>query len=47
MLLSDLTEAVEYREKMIEEIASHDDVLMEKYLGGEEISNAEIKERNS
>ena len=38
-----LAEAVEYREKMIEEIASHDDVLMEKYLSGEEISNAEIK----
>jgi elongation factor G len=35
--------AEEYREKMIEEIASHDDVLMEKYLGGEELSEAEIK----
>jgi len=38
-----LDEALEYREKMIEEISSHDDVLMEKYLGGEEITNAELK----
>jgi elongation factor G len=38
-----LAEAIEYREKMIEEIASHDDVLMDKYLSGEEISNTEIK----
>jgi elongation factor G len=38
-----LDEAVEYREKMIEEISSHDDVLMEKYLGGEEISKDEIR----
>jgi len=36
-------EALEYREKMIEEIASHNDELMEKYLGGEEITNEEIK----
>ncbi|HXC93324.1 MAG TPA: elongation factor G [Geobacteraceae bacterium] len=36
-------EALEYREKMIEEIASHNDELMEKYLGGEEISNEEIR----
>ena len=35
--------ADEYREKLIEEVASHDDVLMEKYLGGEEITVAEIK----
>ena len=35
--------AVEYREKMIEEISSHDDVLMEKYLGGEELTNDEIR----
>jgi len=35
--------AQEYREKMIEEISSHDDVLMEKYLGGEELSNDEIR----
>jgi elongation factor G len=37
-----LEEAKEYREKMIEEISSHDDALMEKYLGGEELSEAEI-----
>jgi len=37
-----LDEAREYREKMIEEISSHDDDLMEKYLGGEELSDAEI-----
>ncbi len=35
--------AQEYREKMVEEIASHDDALMEKYLGGEELTNEEIK----
>ena len=35
-------QAEEYREKMIEEIASHDDVLMEKYLGGEELTTDEI-----
>jgi elongation factor G len=35
--------AEEYREKLIEEIASHDDMLMEKYLAGEELSTAEIK----
>ena len=38
-----LEQAQEYREKMIEEVASHDDVLMEKYLAGEELSEAEIK----
>lgn len=35
--------AEEYREKMIDAIASHDDDLAEKYLGGEEISIEEIK----
>jgi len=35
--------AREYREKMVEEIASHDDHLMEKYLGGEELTIEEIK----
>lgn len=41
---ADLAEmAEEYREKMIEEIASHDDALMEKYLGGEALTNDEIK----
>jgi len=38
-----LAEAVEYREKMIEEISSHDDELMEKYLSGVELTNDEIK----
>jgi elongation factor G len=38
-----LDEAVEYREKMIEEVSSHDDVLMEKYLSGEALTEAEIK----
>jgi len=38
-----LDEAKEYRDKMIEEISSHDDALMEKYLGGEELTEAEIK----
>ncbi|MBN1915943.1 elongation factor G [Candidatus Dojkabacteria bacterium] len=34
--------AEEYREKMIEKIADADDVIAEKYLGGEEISREEI-----
>ena len=39
----DLAElAAEYREKLVEELSSHDDALMEKYLGGDEISNDEI-----
>jgi elongation factor G len=37
-----LDEAVEYREKMIEEISSHDDALMEKYLSGEALTEQEI-----
>jgi elongation factor G len=36
------SQAKESREKMIEEIASHDDVLMEKYLGGKTITEEEI-----
>jgi len=32
------------REALIEEISSHDDALMEKYLGGEELTETEIKE---
>ncbi|MCM0082705.1 elongation factor G [Geomonas sp. Red32] len=36
-------QAQEYREALIEEVSSHDDGLMEKYLGGEEITNAELK----
>lgn len=35
--------AMEYREKMIEKLADFNDVIMEKYLGGEEISEEEIK----
>jgi elongation factor G len=38
-----LDSAEEYREMMIEEISSHDDVLMEKYLGGESLTEAEIR----
>lgn len=33
----------EYRQKLIEKIAETDDVLLEKYLGGEEISVEELK----
>ncbi|ANA41108.1 elongation factor G [Geobacter anodireducens] len=41
---ADLVEmAQEYREKLIEEIATFDDVLMEKYLGGEELTTDEIR----
>ena len=36
-------QANEYREQMMETIATSDEALMEKYLGGEEISLAEIK----
>ncbi|WP_298586941.1 elongation factor G [uncultured Selenomonas sp.] len=35
--------ADEYREKLLEAVAEEDDDLMEKYLGGEEISEGEIK----
>ena len=38
-----LADAQEWREKLIEEVSSHDDVLMEKYLGGEELTEEEIK----
>ncbi|MBQ9743259.1 MAG: elongation factor G [Ruminococcus sp.] len=36
--------AEEYREKLIESVASFDDTLMDKYFGGEEITVAEIKD---
>ena len=40
---ADLVElAEEYRERLIEEVSSHDDVLMEKYLGGEALTEQEI-----
>ena len=35
--------AQEYREAMIEEISSHDDALMDKYLSGEALTKEEIK----
>ena len=38
-----LAEAQEYREKLIEKVSEHDDKLLEKYLDGEEITEAEIK----
>ncbi len=36
-------QAEEYREKMIEALADVDETIMDKYLGGEEISEEEIK----
>jgi elongation factor G len=42
---ADLTErAAEYREKLLEMVADTDDDLMERYLGGEELTVAEIKQ---
>ncbi len=38
-----LEDAEAAREFMLEEVSSHDDALMEKYLGGEDLSVAEIK----
>jgi elongation factor G len=38
-----LAEAREYREKLIEKCSEADDKILEKYLGGEEITEAEIK----
>ena len=38
-----LEEAQEWREKLIEEISSHDDSLMEKYLAGEVLTEDEVK----
>jgi elongation factor G len=41
---ADMVEAVaEAREAMLDELSSHDDDLMEKYLGGEELTVAELK----
>ena len=43
-ITADLVEkANEYREKMVEFAAEQDEALMEKYLGGEELSTEEIK----
>ncbi len=36
-------QAEEYREKLLEAVSMVDEALMEKYLGGEEISEAELK----
>ena len=42
---ADLAEkAAEYREKLVEAVAEADDELMEKFFGGEELSEAEIKD---
>ncbi len=38
-----LAAAEEAREKLIEEVSSHDESLMEKYLGGEALTIAELK----
>ncbi len=35
--------AEEMREKLVEEVCSHDDELMDKYLGGDELTLAELK----
>jgi elongation factor G len=37
-----LTQAQEYREKLMDEVAENSDALMERYLDGEEISHEEI-----
>src|SRR6187455_3025351 len=38
-----MAEAQQYREKLIEKVSEHDDKLLEKYLGGQKISEGEIK----
>jgi elongation factor G len=38
-----LDKAKEWREKLIEKVVEYDDVMLEKYLGGEAISNDELK----
>ena len=38
-----LAEAREFREKLIEKVAEHDEKLLEKYLSGETITEDEIK----
>ena len=38
-----IDEANSYREQLLETIATSDDAFMEKYLGGEEVTEAEIK----
>ncbi|MFA7253567.1 MAG: elongation factor G [Patescibacteria group bacterium] len=36
--------ANEWREKLVESVVEYDDAMMEKYLGGEAVTNAELKE---
>src|SRR5690242_8990078 len=38
-----LADAKEFREKLIEKVAEHDEKLLEKYLAGEELTEDEIK----
>jgi len=38
-----MAEAQVYREKLIEKVSEHDDKLLEKYLGGVEITESEIR----
>ncbi len=38
-----MDQAIEYRDKLIEAVSDFDEVLMEKYLNGEEISKEELK----
>jgi len=38
-----MAEAQQYREKLIEKVSEHDDKLLEKYLGGQEITEDEVK----
>ena len=38
-----LEKAREWREKLVERVVEYDDAMMEKYLGGEEINNDELK----
>ena len=38
-----MAEALQYREKLLEKVSEADDVLLEKYLNGQEISEDEIK----
>jgi elongation factor G len=42
---ADMLEQVkEWREKLVEAVVEYDDAMMEKYLGGEALSNAELQE---
>src|SRR5688500_4237520 len=38
-----LADAKVYREKLIEKVSEHDDALLEKYLHGQDITEAEVK----